>query len=565
MTLHWSFVVLGCRGAKAAHSHFLSCEAVHLQTNPLISTTVALEVSLSTAWSAALSLLSSIHLGASLVSIPPVTLSLPIAQCCRAAAFASSPSTSGITVANAVGGLTVLVGFLFSVYLEPSPKSENNKASTMKSSFLYVAGALMATVAAHPHNLKRALVTEVVWTTLPVANVIVYVDETGEPYSTDTLEQSTVVPTTVVETVSASSLAFQLVSSAKSVTSSVGSTSSAAPVSSSTPVVSTSTSSIAPSPPSSSVVTSDAVTTSEYVKPSPTPQSSAEPSKSSGAAPAPSSNSLEKGSPKVVPQAASDGLPIGVTYDPYKAGPACKTSSEISDDFNKMFDKYGIVRIYGDDCGQIPVAVERAKARGKQLMGGIYQPDQDITNVVNKLIDAVRQQANGDWSVLPVVSVENERLNEHQMSASAIVDAINKARDALKFAGFNGMVGAVDTAPATTQNPAICNAADVVLVNVHAFFDSNTRAEDSGPFVKGQVDQVRNACGGKRVIVTESGWPHEGDSHNQAVPGRANQQSAIDSLLSSFDHDLFLFNAFDDPWKSDSGATFNAEKYWGIL
>ena len=69
-------------------------------------------------------------------------------------------------------------------------------------------------------------------------------------------------------------------------------------------------------------------------------------------------------------------FPRGITYDPYK-GTAdkvdCKTADEIAADFGKM-KGYGIVRIYGNDCGQIPVAVRSAKLQNQKLMGGIYAP-----------------------------------------------------------------------------------------------------------------------------------------------------------------------------------------------
>jgi exo-beta-1,3-glucanase (GH17 family) len=102
------------------------------------------------------------------------------------------------------------------------------------------------------------------------------------------------------------------------------------------------------------------------------------------------------------------------------------------------------------------------------------------------------------------------------------------------------------------------------MVNCHAFFDSNTVAQDAGNFVKSQVDLVQKACN-KRVVVTESGWPHQGDPNGKAVPSPENQRIALDSIRKNFDHDIFLFNAFDSTWKSDWASSFNAERFWGIM
>lgn len=77
------------------------------------------------------------------------------------------------------------------------------------------------------------------------------------------------------------------------------------------------------------------------------------------------------------------------------------------------------------------------------------------------------------------------------------------------------------------------------------------------------------AGGGKKTIITESGWPKSGQPNGKAVPSHKNQQLALQSLRSAFADDdeagLFLFSAFDDMWKKDNVGTFGAEKFWGIL
>jgi len=164
-----------------------------------------------------------------------------------------------------------------------------------------------------------------------------------------------------------------------------------------------------------------------------------------------------------------------------------------------------------------------------------------------------------------VVSVENERINARVITASDAQDSIAQARDALGSVGYRGPVGAVETAPAIIDNPAVCAKSDLTLVNIHAFFDPHTKAEDAGKFVKSEVERVKKACPGKRVVVTESGWPHQGDNHDQAVASPSAQKAAIASIRASFTQDLFLFNAFDSEWKTDDASTFNSEKYWGVL
>lgn len=432
------------------------------------------------------------------------------------------------------------------------------------------------------------MTTEVTFTTVSVANVVVYVDENGKPLTTSTIAQPTMVQSTPAETTLTTTRTFEIVRASPTAAAELGvepgalsdvpaPTISKTRTSESTPAVS-STSQAA----STLDIATQAVTTAtSSPQAESTSDRAAEGTTSSAvessvaftvassyiapnSSPAPSTPSDSPG-----PEKAADGsaFPIGITFDAFKQN-ACKSEQEITDQWQKM-KSYGVVRIYGMACNLIPIAVKLAHANNQKIMAGIWlssgESGEDIETVVKALGKAVQDHAGGKWDVVALVSVENERVNDREFTASHVVDATGRARQALRFAGYNGPVGAVETVPATLDNPAICEASDVAFVNVHSFFDSNCNAEGTGQFVKDQVARVKEKCGGKRVVVTEAGWPHTGDSHDNAVPSRANQKKAIDSLLATFKNDLFLFNAFDSLWKSDWAGTFNAERYWGIL
>ncbi|KAL1602661.1 Cell surface mannoprotein mp65 [Paraconiothyrium brasiliense] len=421
---------------------------------------------------------------------------------------------------------------------------------------LALSGLLVIGTVAHPLNVKRDVTTEVVFVTETVADAVVYVDENGAPYLTSTVERATSIPLTSVEPTS-------VVSSAIVPTSAPAESPQPAPA----PPPSPSSSDV----PSSFVVANVEPTSSAVPPPAAPEPTSAAPAPaptSETPAPAPEPSVQAQEAPAPQPStSSSDSFPLGITYDPYKGTTDkvdCKTADEIAADFDTMKD-FGIVRIYGNDCGQIPVAVRAAKKNGQKLMGGIYAPLQDVDSVVSALSDAVKQQNGGSWDIISLVSVENERVNAKAMTASDAQSTIDQARSALRNAGFNGPVGAVETVPAVIDNPGVCSTSDLVLVNIHAWFDQNTKAADAGKFVQSEVARVKKACGNKRVIVTESGWPHQGDSHDQAVASPEAQKAAIASIRAEFNSDLFLFSSFDSLWKSDDASTFNAEKYWGIM
>lgn len=267
-----------------------------------------------------------------------------------------------------------------------------------------------------------------------------------------------------------------------------------------------------------------------------------------------------KSSAPAKPRPTSSSSGLGMAYSPYNADGTCKTSSEVSSDIDQL-DGYSLFRIYGTDCNQVANVLSAAKAKNAKVFAGVFDIDQ-VEQEINIIIEA----AKNDWSCIDTVSIGNELVNQGT-APSKVVAAIGTARGLLTAAGYTGSVVTVDTFTAMIANPSICEASDYAAANCHPFFDGGRTAEQAGEFVVQQSQRVADACGGKRVVITETGWPWQGEANNLAVPSVQNQQAAISSLKSSFSknsQDLILFSAYDDLWKQDNAATFGCEKYWGI-
>lgn len=285
--------------------------------------------------------------------------------------------------------------------------------------------------------------------------------------------------------------------------------------------------------------------------PSAAPSTYNSPSQSSGS-PAPSASAPSGGS-------GGAGAPgYGLSYSPYNSDGSCKTPSEIQSDLN-AFSGYGMLRIYGTDCDQVANVLPVASARNMKLFAGIY----DLTDVSSE-VQTIVAAAKNNWDAIDTISVGNEAVNSGTASVAQVVSAVNSARSLLKAAGYNGKVVTVDTFNAIIANPELCQVSDFAAANCHAFFDSSISASQAGSYVKEQAQNVQKACGGKTTVITESGWPSNGEANGAAVPSEANQKAAISSLRSSFSDNLVLFSAFNDAWKQNFDGSFGAEQYWGI-
>ncbi|KAF8896659.1 glycoside hydrolase superfamily [Infundibulicybe gibba] len=136
--------------------------------------------------------------------------------------------------------------------------------------------------------------------------------------------------------------------------------------------------------------------------------------------------------------------------------------------------------------------------------------------------------------------------------------------------GYLGSVGV--TTPVSTvhvwvtirDNPILCGA-DFVGANAHAFYDGGRTSGQTGDFVfKTVVPALKAACPGKKVIISESGWPSRGGNNGAAVPSIPDEQSALLNLNCACRDDtsvsVYAFEYDDQLWKANDN-----ERSFGIF
>lgn len=300
---------------------------------------------------------------------------------------------------------------------------------------------------------------------------------------------------------------------------------------------------------------SEPIKSAEPVKPSPTPDP---PKPAQPAPPVDQPSAAPSTPPKDLAPAPNSDSGAGISYSPYNADNSCKSTEQVATDLQAIRG-YSLIRLYGTDCDQVANVLSAIQGKGISLFVGIFDINQ-LQDETKTLIDAVQ----GDWGSIHAVSVGNELVNQGRASVGQVTAAIGQARDILKGAGYSGPVVTVDTMVAMQANPDLCHASDFCAINCHAFFDGKVDAEGAGDFVQQWVDLISEIANGKTVMVTESGWPSQGDTNNKAVPSQENQIIAIDAIRLKLGKNVILYNACNDLWKLDRADTFNAEKFWGI-
>lgn len=253
----------------------------------------------------------------------------------------------------------------------------------------------------------------------------------------------------------------------------------------------------------------------------------------------------------------------GIAYSPYTKGGQCKSQLQVAHDM-QVLSAYSIIRLYGVDCNGVDNTLASIGSNQK-LFVGIYNIDSNSINTdLGTLKTAVEGSKRG-WGAIDTVSIGNELVNFGKANPLQISSAIQTAKSWFKqnASSYSGSIVSVDTLVAVLNNPDLCDASDYLAVNSHPFWDGNVQPEDSGSFLQSQISQLKSTCNNnKKILITESGWPTQGDSYGSCVPSVANQLTAVKSIVNALGDDVLMFTTYNDYWKD--GGSYGVEKYWGI-
>lgn len=192
----------------------------------------------------------------------------------------------------------------------------------------------------------------------------------------------------------------------------------------------------------------------------------------------------------------------------------------------------------------------------KTMVGAWLGPDEEKNE---KEIAGLIQLAKD--GCVDIAAVGNEVLYRNDLSATQLLSHLRTVRAAIPT---NISVGYVDAYYEFALNPDIVDACDVILANCYPYWEG-CGLEHSLVYMKQMYQQAVNAGGGKKVIITETGWPSQGESFEGAHPSEVNamayfvnaqQWAANDNI------DLFYFSSFDESWKV--GAEGDVGAYWGL-
>lgn len=199
---------------------------------------------------------------------------------------------------------------------------------------------------------------------------------------------------------------------------------------------------------------------------------------------------------------------------------------------------------------------ELAKVKGlKTLVGAWLGTDKEKNEA--EIEGLIHLAKNG---YVDIAAVGNEVLYRNDLSEDELLTYINRVKKELP----NIPVGYVDAYYEFEHKPKITEACDIILANCYPFWEGCS-LEYSLLYMKDMYNRALRAGKGKKVIITETGWPNIGERFHGSIPSEENAlKYFVNTQLWSKedDIDILYFSSFDESWKVDSEGDVGA--FWGL-
>jgi len=199
---------------------------------------------------------------------------------------------------------------------------------------------------------------------------------------------------------------------------------------------------------------------------------------------------------------------------------------------------------------------EIANQKGIKSMVGAWISNDRNRN--EKEIEALIKLAKA--GLVDIAAVGNEVLHRDEISEQELLGYIKRVKEAIPTIP----VGYVDAYYQFLDRPELVAACDVLLVNFYPFWEG-ANSDYALSYVQNMLEVTQSVANGKKIIITETGWPSRGENVEEAAPSEINAMYffiAVQEWAISNGIELFYFSSFDESWKVKQEGIVGAA--WGI-
>lgn len=192
----------------------------------------------------------------------------------------------------------------------------------------------------------------------------------------------------------------------------------------------------------------------------------------------------------------------------------------------------------------------------KTLVGAWIEGDREKNQIeIDALVSLSKQ------GLVDIAAIGNEVLYREELSVDELCSMIEETK---KMIPEGIPVAYVDAYYQFVQNPQLSAICDVILCNCYPYWEG-TSIENAIYHTHDMYHQALSAANGKQVIISEAGWPSQGQDFRAASPSRDNAKQYFAQFqlwAKSLGIESFYFSSFDESWKTGDEGAVGA--YWGI-
>ncbi len=248
----------------------------------------------------------------------------------------------------------------------------------------------------------------------------------------------------------------------------------------------------------------------------------------------------------------------GLCFSPYMEGQ--KPGDQISEE--QIRRRMEIIKPYTQwirsfSCTEGNEAIPRiAKEMGIKTMVGAWLGDDPKINKqeVENLIVLARE------GFVDIAAVGNEVMLRGDLTEDELLSTLHQVKEAIP----DIPVAYVDAYYEFAERPRITEACDIILANCYPFWEG-CDMDYSLLYMKDMYQRALKAANGKKVIISETGWPEKGTNLEGAHPSYENALKYFMNTQKWAEEDgieVFYFSSFDESWKV--GAEGDVGAYWGL-
>ncbi|MEZ4962304.1 MAG: MFS transporter [Saprospiraceae bacterium] len=198
-----------------------------------------------------------------------------------------------------------------------------------------------------------------------------------------------------------------------------------------------------------------------------------------------------------------------------------------------------------------------AHDKGLKTLVGVWISNDRERN--EREIKALVKLANE--GLVDIAAVGNEVLLRNELPEQELIQYIKKVKALLPS---HIPVGYVDAYFHFLEKPALADACDVILINCYPFWEGANN-DHALLYMQHMYDLTKLVAQGKKIVITETGWPSKGQAVQEAQPSAENAMKYFinaQQWAKSENIELFYFSSFDESWKIYQEGVVGTQ--WGL-